>query len=107
MRQRINPAPFLFPAPVSFHLSQFVECPLAGSDTFVLYTDGVIESAEPAGEEFGEQRLTAAIGARLGLTTERIFDETLAEARRFSGADSFADDVCMVGVDVDLAMSGE
>jgi hypothetical protein len=40
------------------------------------------------------------------LPTERISDETLAEARRFSGANSFAGDVCVVGVDVDLAKSG-
>lgn len=84
-----------------------MECPLAGSGTFVLYTDGVIESTEPAGEEFGEERLAAAIGARIGLPTEEIFDETLAEARRFCGADSFTDDVCMVGVNVNLATKAD
>jgi len=66
----------------------------------VLYTDGVIESARPNGEEYGEERLAEAIGSRLEMPTERMFEEILAEARRFCGGEGFEDDVCMVGVDL-------
>jgi serine phosphatase RsbU (regulator of sigma subunit) len=34
-----------------------VECPLSPGDTFALYTDGITESFNHAGEEFGEHRL--------------------------------------------------
>jgi serine phosphatase RsbU (regulator of sigma subunit) len=81
-----------------------MECPLAVGDTIVLYTDGVIEATAPDGEEYGEQRLSAAIGTRLELPTERIFEEILADARRFCATGSFGDDVCLVGVDVCRAL---
>jgi len=37
------------------------ECGLTCGDTFVLYTDGITESFDAAGEEFGEQRLIESL----------------------------------------------
>jgi PAS domain S-box-containing protein len=40
-----------------------VELDLEAGDTFVLYTDGVLDSAGPGGERFGEARLLATLAA--------------------------------------------
>ncbi len=37
------------------------ECPLSCGDTFALYTDGITESFNAAGEEFGEHRLIESL----------------------------------------------
>ena len=42
-------------------IARIGECDLLSGDTLALYTDGITESFNPAGEEFGEQRLIAAL----------------------------------------------
>jgi sigma-B regulation protein RsbU (phosphoserine phosphatase) len=50
-------------------------------DRLVLYTDGITEANSPAGDEYGEERLTAAIAARQELDapalTAALFDDVL------------------------------
>jgi len=53
-------------------------------DRLVLYTDGITEAMSPEGEEYGEERLTAAIAERAGTSapalTAALFDDVLAFA---------------------------
>ena len=70
------------------------------SDLFVFYTDGLIEAANAAQEPFGEARLCEAMGARMNVPGGRLFDEVLAEVLAFTQGRGFADDVCLVGMDV-------
>lgn len=80
---------------------QVASTTLAPGDGLVLFTDGVYEvvgGSEP--EPFGEQRLQQAIVRRLHLPVARMLDEVLAEVIRFCGSRGFADDVCLVGMDV-------
>jgi phosphoserine phosphatase RsbU/P len=55
-------------AAFSFATYSTVEHPIEPGDRIVLYTDGLLEAANTAGEEFGSQRLSALIrdGAHLG-----------------------------------------
>jgi sigma-B regulation protein RsbU (phosphoserine phosphatase) len=66
-------------------------------ETWILYTDGITESRNAAGEEFGPERL-AAIGrtaaAPAGAVIERVFDELNA----FTGGGEAADDRTLVVV---------
>ena len=48
------------------------ECRLAAGDTLVLYTDGITESFNEAGEEFGEQRLIEAIERHRELPAQAV-----------------------------------
>jgi sigma-B regulation protein RsbU (phosphoserine phosphatase) len=70
------------------------------NDLFVFYTDGLIEGTNSDQVEFGEERLREAISRRSTQSGGRMFDEILAEVLRFTGKNGFADDVCMVGMDV-------
>lgn len=69
-------------------------------DLFVFYTDGLVEAAGPDQESFGEGRLRDAVQRRPALGCGRLFDEVLAEVSAFTQGRGFADDVCLVGMEV-------
>jgi serine phosphatase RsbU (regulator of sigma subunit) len=60
------------------------ECELSPGDTLVLYTDGVTEAFNEAGEEFGEQRILAVAKATLGQPPPQMIESILEEVRNFS-----------------------
>ena len=76
------------------------EAPLVEHDSIVLFTDGIYEQENAAGEQFGQQRLIDAVSRRLGEPCGTILDGLVRETRQFSGRDDFTDDVCLVGMDV-------
>jgi sigma-B regulation protein RsbU (phosphoserine phosphatase) len=71
----------------------------AARDFVMLYTDGLFEVFGPNQEEYGQDRLYAAVQRRITLSQEELFDELLEEVQRFSGGAELPDDVCMVGVE--------
>ena len=75
-------------------------CPVAVNDLLLLFTDGLYEIAGPGDEEFGEERLLAAIRSKVHLSAEKLFDELLGAVRAFTSKPDFDDDVCLVGMDV-------
>ena len=76
------------------------ECALTARDFLVLYTDGLTEAANADGEEYGEERLKAAIAGHLHFPRAVLLDELLNQARAFSADGQFEDDVCLVGMEV-------
>jgi sigma-B regulation protein RsbU (phosphoserine phosphatase) len=70
------------------------------SDLVVLYTDGVYEQVGPNMEQFGEKRVDEVLSRCLHSCANRIFDELLAEVKRFAQGRSFCDDVCLLGMEV-------
>jgi sigma-B regulation protein RsbU (phosphoserine phosphatase) len=75
-------------------------------DLLVLFTDGVFDVTGIDQEPFGEGRLEEAVRRRLNLPAGRLFDELLTEIHQFSGGRGFADDVCLVGMEV-ISIRGE
>jgi serine phosphatase RsbU (regulator of sigma subunit) len=73
--------------------------PLAARDLVVLYTDGVYEVDGVTGEQYGQDRLLAAVQARTARTPTELFDELLAEVTQHAGGNPFIDDVCLVSVE--------
>jgi sigma-B regulation protein RsbU (phosphoserine phosphatase) len=60
------------------------ELKLEDGDLMVLYTDGLTEAMDDKGEQFGMERLTAALEARQGEPVERIRDEILDSVARWA-----------------------
>jgi sigma-B regulation protein RsbU (phosphoserine phosphatase) len=69
-------------------------------DTVMLFTDGLYEVEAENGEQFSQQMLFNAVGTHPGLDCGDLFDAILADIRKFSGSAQFADDVCLVGMEV-------
>jgi serine phosphatase RsbU (regulator of sigma subunit)/catechol 2,3-dioxygenase-like lactoylglutathione lyase family enzyme len=64
-------------------------------DTLVLYTDGVTESFNQAGDEFGEERLIEALGRHRKLPPQALLAAIVDEVRRFSPHEQ-KDDITMI-----------
>ena len=75
--------------------------PLAAGDLVMLFTDGLYEVEGPGGQQFSQDLLLQAAKKHAGLHCAQLFDSVLAEIRQFSTSQEFADDVCLVGVEVD------
>ncbi len=75
-----------------------VDCKLAPGDVLVIYTDGISEAGESEdgdGEEFGEERLIAAIRRCQQQSAGEILDNILRDVQQFS-PDEQADDMTLI-----------
>jgi serine phosphatase RsbU (regulator of sigma subunit)/catechol 2,3-dioxygenase-like lactoylglutathione lyase family enzyme len=64
-------------------------------DVLALYTDGVTEALNPAGEEFGEERLCEALRRNRGLPPQALLTKILKEIQEFSPTDQ-SDDITLI-----------
>jgi serine phosphatase RsbU (regulator of sigma subunit) len=71
------------------------DCRLFAGDTIALYTDGITESFNKAGEEFGERRLTEALLRHRGLSSRDLLAAVVDEVQRFS-PDEQHDDITLI-----------
>jgi serine phosphatase RsbU (regulator of sigma subunit) len=67
------------------------ECQLAAGDILALYTDGVTEACNEAGEEFGEARLAAAARRHRGKPAPDLLEALVEEVRQFSPQEQYDD----------------
>ena len=68
---------------------------LEPGDTLVLFTDGVTESCDPQGEEFGEDRLLDTLRRNLSLPTSSLLTTVVDEVRAFSPLEQ-QDDITLI-----------
>jgi len=64
-------------------------------DTLVLYTDGMTESFNDSGEEFGEQRLIEALQRHRGESSQALVSSLLDEVRQFNPNEQ-QDDITLI-----------
>jgi sigma-B regulation protein RsbU (phosphoserine phosphatase) len=74
-------------------------CPIAVNDLILLFTDGLYEVAGPADEEFGEERLLAAVRKRVQSPADQLFAQVLNTVQTFTSKQEFDDDVCLVALE--------
>jgi serine phosphatase RsbU (regulator of sigma subunit)/predicted enzyme related to lactoylglutathione lyase len=75
--------------------SPTMECQLRSGDTLALYTDGVTESFNHDGEEFGEERLVEAVERHRGQEARRIVSSVVGELQSFSPQEQH-DDITLI-----------
>jgi serine phosphatase RsbU (regulator of sigma subunit)/catechol 2,3-dioxygenase-like lactoylglutathione lyase family enzyme len=71
-------------------------------DLLVLYTDGVTEAANEAGEEFGDERLIEGLRRHRGLCSEALIAALVEEVRQFAPYEQ-QDDITLVVAKVAIA----
>ena len=72
---------------------------LRPGDTFVLYSDGLVEArSRDGGEEYGYERLSRAIGRYYRLTPDGLREALIHDLRQFVGNDVWDDDLTLVVV---------
>jgi sigma-B regulation protein RsbU (phosphoserine phosphatase) len=78
---------------------QGTDVKLAPNDLILFHTDGLIDVQGTSGD-YTPAMLAASVLQRLQLPAPRLLDELLEEVRLFSGGQGFADDVCVVGMEL-------
>lgn len=71
------------------------ECHLIEGDLLALYTDGVTEACNAAGEEFGQKGLTDALARAAGQCAEGTVRAVLESVEQFSAGEQ-ADDITLI-----------
>ena len=71
------------------------ECRLYPGDTLALYTDGITETLNAAGEEFGEQRLIDALRRHRALGPRKLLGAIVDEVKNF-GSGEQDDDITLI-----------
>jgi serine phosphatase RsbU (regulator of sigma subunit)/catechol 2,3-dioxygenase-like lactoylglutathione lyase family enzyme len=71
------------------------QCQLAQGDTVALYTDGVTEARNAAGEEFGQKRLVRALRKRMGVGAKAMVDAVLGDVEAWSPGEQ-EDDITLI-----------
>jgi sigma-B regulation protein RsbU (phosphoserine phosphatase) len=76
---------------------------LASGDRILMYTDGIIEAANPSGDFFGEERFKACIRAHSHLPADSFADSLLRELAAWSGKKvgmAQEDDLTLIVIDI-------
>jgi phosphoserine phosphatase RsbU/P len=73
--------------------------PMEIGDLALLFTDGLYEVNDLPGEEYGQERLLAAVRQRSRLPTAQLLNGLLSDVQKFAGTTDFQDDVCLLSVE--------
>ena len=74
--------------------------PLFPGDLIVLYTDGITEALNPAGEEFGTGRLMDTVKEHASGAPQEIVDTVISQVTKFAGSEPQADDITIMVIRV-------
>ena len=75
------------------------ETPLLAGDVFLLFTDGVFEAENPAGEVFGMEKLASSFDQALDGPMAAMPAKIICDVSAFQKRKTYDDDVCLVVVE--------
>lgn len=73
---------------------------LQKQDTLFFYTDGIVESVNPQGEFYGEERLTEFLESHSNLEADELIDSLSQELTGFRGNAKFDDDITGLAIKI-------
>jgi sigma-B regulation protein RsbU (phosphoserine phosphatase) len=76
------------------------EVPVAPGDRLILYTDGIIEAENPAGDDYGEDRLSLVASATSSRNPQDMLDAIFGDVSKFA-AGLFTDDATLIVAAID------
>lgn len=76
---------------------------ISAGDFFMLFTDGLFEVENPAGDLFSHERLAEVVKKRSHEAPPDLLNRVLGDVRAFSEQPQFDDDVCLIGMEVKRA----
>jgi len=76
-------------------------CTAESHDLILLFTDGLYEVEGENEHYFDQEMLLKTVQQRIQRPADRLIDETLSQVQEFAANHTFADDVCLVGVEVE------
>jgi len=82
-------------------LLEEVTQPLGAGDVVLMFTDGVTDAMNAAGDPFGEERLAALVAEHGELPFEELRERILREIRAFAGDTGLPDDLTFVLLKMD------
>ena len=80
---------------------------LEPGDILVLYTDGVTEATNPAGEQFGEDRLRRIVKENSHMTAQALLERIYAQIREYGGNIAQQDDITLIIMKLSGGLSQE
>jgi serine phosphatase RsbU (regulator of sigma subunit) len=78
-----------------------IRVPLNRGDVVVLYTDGVVEAINAAGEMYGFDRFLETVGSGRHLSADALLETLLEDVSRFAGGAEQHDDITVVVAKID------
>lgn len=79
---------------------QASQAKLGPKDLIMLFTDGLYEVQNQQGQLYTQAQLLEGVRQRAQLPAPEMFDQVLQEIKLFAGGTGFADDVCIVGIEL-------
>jgi serine phosphatase RsbU (regulator of sigma subunit) len=76
------------------------EASYEAGDSIILFTDGIVEVEDSAGNEFGRTCLCEATRSVIGSPVNEVIDAMISRSKGFAAKGEFTDDVCVVGIDL-------
>ena len=76
-------------------------CELSAGDILLLFTDGLFEVEGADAQYYDQPRLLRAVNQRAGLCAEELCKQLVEEVQQFAATKDFADDVCLIAMQID------
>ena len=85
-----------------YHRSSWELCT---GDILLLFSDGLFEVEGSDGHYYDQRRLLKAASQRAGLRADELCKELVSEVQQFAATKDFADDVCLIAMEIDHLMT--
>jgi len=79
-------------------------CKLSAGDTLLLFTDGLFEVEGADAQYYDQLRLLRSVSERAGLYADELCKQLVDEVQQFAATKDFADDVCLIAMEIDHLM---